>query len=129
MTRILRAFCLGAILVAEATPLAAQTANPGGVPPGGLPEGFPPGARADYWNDPRYQEAVKRLAKVREWQATVDIKTDYATTRAPPQLPEYSFHKFIKGHLRSSVRGTFKLRAIPTRRTPRPIGTPTATRR
>jgi len=122
MLRKLRPLCWGLILAATA-PLAAQTGNPGRAAPGGsaaggaapgpVPEGFPPGSRADYWNDPRYQEAVKRLAKVREWQATVEITTDFSTTTAPPSLPNDSGQKFIKAHLRSTVRGTFKLRRDP----------------
>ena len=70
MLRVFQTLCFGAIL-SVATSLAAQTPNPGGAAAGALPPGFPPGARVDYWNDPRFQEAVKRLAKVREWQATM----------------------------------------------------------
>jgi hypothetical protein len=110
MTHILRLLVCGALLISTA-PLAAQTGNPGGVAPG---------TRADYWNDPRYQEAVKRLSKVREWQATIEITTDFNTTTPPPHFPNDSGHKFVQGHLRSSVRGTFKLRRDPQASNTRP---------
>lgn len=112
MKRVIYVLCFGASLLVAAH-LAAQSSNTGGSATGGLPAGFPPDARADYWNDPRFQEAVKRLAKVREWQATMDIKIDYSTTGADPQHPRYSFHKFVNGFLRSSVKGSFKLKRDP----------------
>ncbi len=119
MACILRILCF-CVLLKVAPPLAAQTANPGALPPG---------TRADYWNDPRYQEAVKRLAKVREWQATIDIKTDYTTTRAPPTFPNTSFASSSRATYAHPCAARSSSSAIPGIRTHSLLGTPSATPR